>query len=86
MLGSCLANSLIKKGRIDEAREILVILGDEPNDSPSIVHQIDKAVVYFSFPETESLHLEAIDNIFLDSKHIFQPVSAAKNLRKHAHR
>ncbi|KAK6812954.1 hypothetical protein RU639_010827 [Aspergillus parasiticus] len=33
---------LIKKGRIDEAREILVMLGNEPNDSPSIVHQIEE--------------------------------------------
>ncbi|KAE8418026.1 major facilitator superfamily domain-containing protein [Aspergillus pseudocaelatus] len=43
-------------------------------------------MVYFLFPETESLHLEVIDNIFLDSKHVFQPVSAAKSLRKHARR
>ncbi|CAI7576453.1 unnamed protein product [Penicillium bialowiezense] len=40
-------------------------------------------MVYFFFPETKNLHLEAIDNIFLDSKHIFQPVRAADKLRKH---
>lgn len=40
-------------------------------------------VVYFFFPETKSLHLEAIDNIFLDSKNIFQPVPAARDMRKH---
>ncbi|KAI2996127.1 hypothetical protein CBS147346_9497 [Aspergillus niger] len=40
-------------------------------------------MVYFLFPETKSHHLEAIDNIFLDSKHVFQPVSAARDMRKH---
>ncbi|GLB10716.1 hypothetical protein AtubIFM57258_007125 [Aspergillus tubingensis] len=40
-------------------------------------------MVYFFFPETKSLHLEAIDNIFLDSKNIFQPVPAARDMRKH---
>ena len=45
----------------------------------------NKVVVYFLFPETESLRLEAIHDIFLDSKHVFQPVSAARNL-KHARR
>ncbi|RAH47571.1 general substrate transporter [Aspergillus brunneoviolaceus CBS 621.78] len=39
-------------------------------------------MVYFLFPETEGLHLEAIDNIFLDSRNILHPVRAARKLRK----
>ncbi|KAJ5629106.1 general substrate transporter [Penicillium lividum] len=39
-------------------------------------------LVYLFFPETKNLHLEAIDNIFLDSRHVFQPVRAARNLRE----
>lgn len=33
---------LSKKGRIDEAREILSMLRGEPSDSPSIAHQIEE--------------------------------------------
>ncbi|TPR05865.1 Methyltransferase domain family protein [Aspergillus niger] len=33
---------LIKKGRIDDARNVLAKLRDEPIDSPSIVHQIEQ--------------------------------------------
>ena len=39
-------------------------------------------VVYFFFPETKGLHLEAIDNIFLESKNIWHPVRAARELRR----
>ncbi|KAJ5715275.1 general substrate transporter, partial [Penicillium malachiteum] len=39
-------------------------------------------MVYFFFPETKGLHLEAIDNIFLESKNIWHPVKAARELRR----
>lgn len=39
--------------------------------------------VYFLLPETKGLSLEAIDQIFIESKNIFQPVPAAKRLLKH---
>ncbi|KAJ7226126.1 putative MFS sugar transporter [Mycena pura] len=41
--------------------------------------------VYFIFPETQGLHLESVDRIFLDSKNIFDPVRVAKRLRARAH-
>ncbi|KAJ6577115.1 general substrate transporter [Mycena sp. CBHHK59/15] len=40
--------------------------------------------VYYLFPETQGLHLESVDRIFLESKSIFEPVRAAKRLRAHA--
>ncbi|KAJ6569528.1 putative MFS sugar transporter [Mycena capillaripes] len=40
--------------------------------------------VYFLFPETQGLHLESVDRIFLESKGIFDPVRVAKRLRAHA--
>jgi len=40
--------------------------------------------VYFLFPETQGLHLESVDRIFLESKSIFDPVRVAKKLRVHA--
>ncbi|KAJ7171738.1 putative MFS sugar transporter [Mycena crocata] len=40
--------------------------------------------VYFLFPETQGLHLESVDRIFLESKGIFDPVRKAKELRVHA--
>ncbi|KAL9090289.1 MAG: hypothetical protein Q9165_005321 [Trypethelium subeluteriae] len=40
--------------------------------------------VYFFFPETQGLHLESVDRIFLDSKNILQPVQVAKKLRAHS--
>ncbi|KAJ7451122.1 putative MFS sugar transporter [Mycena latifolia] len=40
--------------------------------------------VYFLFPETQGLHLESVDRIFLESKTIFDPVRVAKDLRAHA--
>ncbi|KAJ5701316.1 general substrate transporter [Penicillium malachiteum] len=39
-------------------------------------------MVYFFFPETKGLHLEAIDNTFLESKNIWHPVRAARELRR----
>ncbi|KAL1863077.1 hypothetical protein VTK73DRAFT_6457 [Phialemonium thermophilum] len=36
--------------------------------------------VYFFFPETNGRHLEEVDQIFLNSKNVFQPVSIARNL------
>ncbi|KAI9667231.1 MAG: hypothetical protein M1821_000044 [Bathelium mastoideum] len=41
--------------------------------------------VYFLFPETQGLHLESVDRIFLESRNILQPVGVAKRLRAHAH-
>lgn len=38
--------------------------------------------VYFFFPETKGLSLEAIDQIFIESKNIFQPVWVAKRMLK----
>jgi sugar porter (SP) family MFS transporter len=38
------------------------------------------AGVYFFFPETNGRHLEEVDQIFLDSKNIFQPVRTARNM------
>lgn len=38
--------------------------------------------VYFFFPETKGLSLESIDQIFIESKNIFQPVWVAKRLIK----
>ena len=38
--------------------------------------------VYFFFPETKGLSLEAIDEIFVRSKNIFQPVWVAKKIIK----
>ncbi|KAJ6519211.1 putative MFS sugar transporter [Mycena sanguinolenta] len=40
--------------------------------------------VYFFFPETQGLHLESVDQIFLESKNIFDPVRVAKRLRASA--
>ena len=40
--------------------------------------------VYLLFPETQGLHLESVDRIFLDSRNILQPVRVAKKLRAHA--
>ena len=40
--------------------------------------------VYFFFPETQGLHLEDVDRIFLESSNMFQPVRVAKRLRAHA--
>ncbi|KAJ7717524.1 putative MFS sugar transporter [Mycena maculata] len=40
--------------------------------------------VYFFFPETQGLHLESVDRIFLESKGIFDPVRVAKRLRASA--
>ncbi|KAF8213796.1 putative MFS sugar transporter [Mycena galopus ATCC 62051] len=40
--------------------------------------------VYFFFPETQGLHLESVDQIFLESKGIFDPVRVAKRLRADA--
>nr|GAT45591.1 MFS sugar transporter [Mycena chlorophos] len=37
--------------------------------------------VYFFFPETQGLHLESVDRIFLESKSIFDPVRVARRLR-----
>ncbi|KAJ7031535.1 hypothetical protein C8F04DRAFT_1041480 [Mycena alexandri] len=37
--------------------------------------------VYFFFPETQGMHLESVDRIFLESKSIFDPVRVAKRLR-----
>ncbi|KAJ5107637.1 general substrate transporter [Penicillium angulare] len=39
-------------------------------------------MVYFFFPETRGLHLEAIDTIFLESKSIWHPVGTARELRR----
>jgi hypothetical protein len=38
--------------------------------------------VYFFFPETKGLSLEKIDEIFVESKNVFQPVWVAKRLIK----
>ncbi|KAJ7480037.1 MFS sugar transporter [Mycena galericulata] len=40
--------------------------------------------VYFFFPETQGLHLESVDRIFLESKGIFDPVRVGNELRAHA--
>lgn len=40
--------------------------------------------VYFLFPETKGLSLEKIDEIFIESSNIFQPVWVAKRLIKGA--
>jgi len=40
--------------------------------------------VYFFFPETQGLHLESVDRIFIESKNMFDPVQVAKRLRAHA--
>ncbi|KAJ7630378.1 putative MFS sugar transporter [Roridomyces roridus] len=40
--------------------------------------------VYFLFPETQGLHLESVDRIFLESKSILDPVRVARELRAHA--
>ncbi|KAJ7674399.1 putative MFS sugar transporter [Mycena rosella] len=40
--------------------------------------------VYFLFPETQGLHLESVDRIFLESKNILDPVRVAKELRARA--
>ena len=39
--------------------------------------------VYFFYPETNGRHLEEVDQIFRDSKNIFDPVKKAKNLPTH---
>ena len=39
-------------------------------------------VVYFFFPDTKGLSLEAIDEIFIRSNNIFQPVWVAKKIIK----
>jgi hypothetical protein len=40
--------------------------------------------VYFFFPETNGLHLEEVDQIFKESKNIFQPVRVARGLPRRA--
>ncbi|KAJ7151658.1 putative MFS sugar transporter [Mycena filopes] len=40
--------------------------------------------VYFFFPETQGMHLESVDRIFLESKTVFDPVRVAKSLRARA--
>jgi len=40
--------------------------------------------VYFFFPETNGLHLEEVDQIFRESKSIFQPVRVARGLPRRA--
>jgi hypothetical protein len=40
--------------------------------------------VYFFFPETNGLHLEEVDQIFKESKNIFQPVRVAMGLPRRA--
>jgi hypothetical protein len=40
--------------------------------------------VYFLFPETQGLHLESVDQIFLESRNIFDPVRVARKLRARA--
>ncbi|KAJ7795694.1 putative MFS sugar transporter [Mycena olivaceomarginata] len=39
---------------------------------------------YWFFPETQGLHLESVDRIFIESKNIFDPVRVAKRLRANA--
>lgn len=41
--------------------------------------------VYFFFPETKGLSLEAIDGIFANSNNIFEPVWVAKKILKGEH-
>ena len=41
--------------------------------------------VYLFFPETKGLSLESIDQIFIESKNIFQPVWVAKKLLNGEH-
>lgn len=36
--------------------------------------------MYFFFPETNGRHLEEVDQIFRDSKNIFDPVKVARQL------
>jgi len=43
-----------------------------------------RLAVYFFFPETQGLHLESVDRIFIESKNMFDPVRVAKRLRAHA--
>jgi hypothetical protein len=43
-----------------------------------------RAAVYWFFPETQGLHLESVDRIFIESKNIFDPVRVAKRLRANA--
>ncbi|KAJ7652045.1 general substrate transporter [Mycena polygramma] len=40
--------------------------------------------VYFLFPETQGLHLESVDRIFIESKNIFDPVRVGRRLRASA--
>ena len=42
--------------------------------------------VYFFFPETKGLSLEAIDEIFIRSKSMFEPVWVAKKILKEGRR
>lgn len=39
----------------------------------------------FFFPETNGRHLEEVDQIFRDSKNIFDPVKQARRLPDHSH-
>ena len=39
--------------------------------------------MYFFFPETNGRHLEEVDQIFRDSKNIFDPVKVAHNMPSH---
>ncbi|KAF7306361.1 MFS sugar transporter [Mycena indigotica] len=41
-------------------------------------------MVYFLFPETQGLHLESVDTIFLESRSVLDPVRVAKRLRAEA--
>lgn len=43
----------------------------------------DSVGVYFFFPETNGRHLEEVDQIFRDSKNIFDPVKMANKLPVH---
>lgn len=40
--------------------------------------------VYLFFPETNGLHLEEVDQIFRESKNIFQPAQVARGLPRRA--
>lgn len=39
----------------------------------------------FFFPETNGRHLEEVDQIFRDSKSVFDPVKMARRLPDHSH-
>lgn len=39
--------------------------------------------MYLFFPETNGLHLEEVDQIFRDSKNVFDPPKRAKRVVRH---